>query len=124
MPINPYFLIEFSPEIWSEFARTCGKSLIVRYFSIRSILIQILYEMAEVLSLHKKARFRCEVLLYSSLILEECGCLARISFVGDKPANKSASLPRNFEAGSNVIDASEPQPQKHSSPMTVTEAGR
>jgi hypothetical protein len=40
------------------------------------------------------------------------------------PANKSASLPRNFEAGSNVIDASEPQLEKQRSPMTVTEAGR
>jgi hypothetical protein len=40
------------------------------------------------------------------------------------PANKLAAFPRNFDAGSNVIDTSEPQPEKQDAPMTVTEAGR
>jgi hypothetical protein len=51
--INLHFLIEFSREIWSEFAPTYGKSLNVCYSSIGSFSIQILYEMAEVLPLHK-----------------------------------------------------------------------
>jgi hypothetical protein len=41
-----------------------------------------------------------------------------------RPANKSAAFPRNFEAGSNVIDTSEGHPEKQYAPMTVTEAGR
>jgi hypothetical protein len=35
------------------------------------------------------------------------------------PANKSASLPRNFEAGSNVIDTSESQSKEQRLPMTM-----
>jgi hypothetical protein len=72
----------------------------------------------------KKARFRRDGLLYSGVIIEKCVCLARFSYSELQSANKSASLPRNFEAGSNVIDASEPQKEKQDSPMTVTEAGR
>jgi hypothetical protein len=40
------------------------------------------------------------------------------------PANKLAAFLRNFEPGSNVIDASEQHLEKQDSPMTVTEAGR
>jgi hypothetical protein len=40
------------------------------------------------------------------------------------PSNKFGASSRNSEAGSNVIDASESQPEKQRSPMTVTEAGR
>jgi hypothetical protein len=40
------------------------------------------------------------------------------------PANKSASLRRNCEEGSNVIDTSERQSAKQYAPMKVTEAGR
>jgi hypothetical protein len=40
------------------------------------------------------------------------------------PANKSGAFPRNFEAGSNVIDVSERQREKQDSPMTAIEAGK
>jgi hypothetical protein len=54
----------------------------------------------------------------------------RCCFTQDEPSKSGgpfiniAVYPQNIDAGSHVIDASEPQPEKHSSPMTVTEAGR
>jgi hypothetical protein len=68
----------------------------------------------------KKWRFTREVVLYSGSMIEKCRYVAS----SGSPANKSAAFPRNFEAGSNVIDVSERQYKKQRSPMTVTEAGR
>jgi hypothetical protein len=80
----------------------------------------------------QKGRFGRDALLYSGLIIEKCVCLARFRYseshssqqIRLTSATNPASLPRNFEAGSNVIDTSEPQSEKQDSPMTVTEAGR
>jgi hypothetical protein len=49
MPIKLHFLIEFSREIWGEFAPTYGESLIICYSLIRSILIEILSEVLPLL---------------------------------------------------------------------------
>jgi hypothetical protein len=55
----------------------------------------------------KKVRFTSEVLLYSGLTIEKCGCLAHISFAERQLEDKSGSIPLNDEPGSKVIDASD-----------------
>jgi hypothetical protein len=48
----------------------------------------------------------------------------RISASTGTPEKALRWISWSCDAGSNVIDTSEPQPQKQRSPMTVTEAGR
>jgi hypothetical protein len=138
MPISSHVLILFSREIKSEFSPTCADSLIVRYSSIRLILIQIRYEMAEVTPLSQHASSKSPVSMLSTKKRDSdvtC-CFTHASSSrravasresvspSGSPPNKSGSLPRNGEAGSNAIDVREPQSEKQRRPMTVTEAGR
>jgi hypothetical protein len=55
----------------------------------------------------KRSTFRPEVLFYSDPSSKGAIASRKSISPSDRPANKSASLPLNGEAGSNVIDVSE-----------------
>jgi hypothetical protein len=106
----------FAREIKGEFSPSCADSLIVCYSSIRLILIQIRYEMAEMtpfsqrasskshlsmLSTKKKNRFTREVLLYSGFIIEKGGWLPQIGFTEWLSSQQIRLTSAEFRAGIN-----------------------
>jgi hypothetical protein len=105
VPISLQVLIQFYREIEGDFSPTCGNNRIACLSSIRPILIQIRFAIADAIRLSfmrllkglsfkfmdKNVKFRHEGLIYSEEIFDQCRRRARMCFA-EWPSNLQIPL--------------------------------